>query len=284
MAYPLDCGDDVLDPHFCEDFCGDITEEHARIRKGAWIHKSVVAAILDNPSDPAVWAQHIASGKVIVLPMITGSFDGGSPRTVPGYGDFKERHSGFTFGITFRDPVYAKNYNHYKSINGKTSWHYAFVTESLIHITGVPVSATPKVILSDSTDDLVVWETAMTWDEKFAPAPHAAPDIFACDNAANAGADQTFDTVLTFTASNTDIDQQVRGTIGAAGTVSPTIKLEFNKDTTISGLPTTMLITVGGAEAMTVDFPSDYLGKPFRFTAANGSTHLGTFKDGTVAF
>lgn len=359
MAYPLDCGDDLLDPHYCEDGC-DLQEEHARIQYGAWIHKSVYPLINADPSNEAVWLAQIAAGKVILLPLLTGTFDGGSPVYVTGFGPQKQRLSGFDFKATIKDPVYAKNWAHYKSLVGKSSWHFAYGIETQIHITGKPVTSTPKAPITDNLDDLVVWETEIAWTEGFTPAPHNSPDVFSCSNPevapaiikqptsqslsvgspislsvvatgtqplhyqwkkdgvnipgatnasyikTNAGtgdggtftvvvsnaigtvtsipasvsvADITFDTILTFATATTDTAESVSGTVA---TKDPDTQFQFNKDTAITGLPNSMTITIGGVEAIVVDFPADYLGHPFRYIHSDAVSHMGTFVNGTA--
>lgn len=178
----LDCGNDELDPHYCEDPCNR-WEEHARISAGAWIHRSVAQSILNDPSNAAIWLTHIATKKIIVLPLLNGSFDGGAPKMVTGFGRQRERLSGYDFSSTVKDPVYVDNWLHYKSLSANSNYHFAYCTESQVHITSVPVTVVPKNPVTDSLDDLVTWEATVTWNEGFTPAPHPIPDgVFVCSN------------------------------------------------------------------------------------------------------
>ena len=273
---PVNCGDDVLDPHYCDDGC-DVAVEHARIDAGAWVHSSVYATIIANPTSKAVWDAQIAAGKVIILPLLNGSMDGGSPVMTTGFGRATQKYSGMNFTATVKDPVYARNWSHYRTLIGATGWHFMYASETQIHITGKPVTVIPKAPITDSVTDAVTWESSVTWFEYFSPQPHVRPDIFACVNAVTSTT--VFDTILTFTGATTDTAESVSGTVAA---VSPTAQFQFNKDTIISGLPTSMSISYAGAERMTVDFPSDYLDKPFRYIHSDGTVRLGTFASGVV--
>lgn len=166
--------DDSVDPHYSRT-CDDVAEK-GRIRRGAWIHKSVVAAILAAPTVLSTWETPVADGKVILLPELSGTFDGGTPKFGPGFGDQKEKLLGSDFKANLKDPVYADNFHHYASLAGKTSWHLAYCSESKIHITGVPVTISSKNPITENLDDDVIWETECSWFQFFTPAPHDLPD------------------------------------------------------------------------------------------------------------
>lgn len=166
------CVDDI-DPHY-EPGC-DYVPEKARIRRGAWVHESVVAAILVDPITAATWNTAITAGKVVIMPELSGNFDGGTPVMGPGFGDAKEIYIGSNFKANIKDRVYKENWAHYRSMLGKTTWHFAYLTESLVHITDKPVTVAPKNPITDNIDDSVIWEADITWFQFFTPAPHVAP-------------------------------------------------------------------------------------------------------------
>jgi hypothetical protein len=182
MSYYSSC-DDSLDPHFCRD-CDDLTEK-ARIRRGGWLRKSARAAILVDPTDPLLWQAAIDAGDFIVLPELSGTFDGGAPKYGPGFGDQKEKYLGSDFVANIKDPMYKENWPHYKSLVGKSNWHFVYVTETQLHISGVAVTVAPKNPITENVDDDVIWEAEIKWFESFTPAPHDAPlEIFECNAAA----------------------------------------------------------------------------------------------------
>lgn len=178
MSYSTTYGtcDDALDPHVSED-C-DVAGEKARIRRGAFIHKSVIDAINADPTDVAAWNAAITDNKVILLPKLSGTFDGGTPKMVAGFGDQKEKYSGSDFKANIKDPVYKSNWAFYRSLAGNTSWHFAYWTESQVHITDVPVTVAPKNPVTENVDDDVLWEAELSWFQFFTPAPHDGPAVF----------------------------------------------------------------------------------------------------------
>jgi hypothetical protein len=171
--------DDTLEDYTCID-CDD-TVEHARIGAGAVVHEDAYADIIADPSNDTVWQTAIAAGKVIIMPKLRGTFDGGTPKIVDGYGRQKNRTTGSDFSASVEDPTYKANWAFYNSLVGKTTWHFAYVTESQCHISGVPVNFAPKNPITNNVDDAVVWITDITWFEAFTPAPFDTPEeIFVC--------------------------------------------------------------------------------------------------------
>lgn len=146
--------------------------EKGRIRRGAWLKASALAAILVNPTLLSLWQAAKTAGDVIILPELSGSFDGGSPVYKEGFGDVKENYVGSDFVANIKDPVYKLNHPHYKSLAGKTSWHFVYLTESLLHISGTGTTVAPKNPITESVDDNVIWEAEIKWFEEFTPAPH----------------------------------------------------------------------------------------------------------------
>jgi len=171
--------DDSIDPHYCRD-C-DNTTEKGRIRRGGWLRHSAYAEIMTDPTDPLKWEAAAAAGDFIVLPELSGTFDGGAPKYGIGYGDSKERYQGSDFVANIKDPIYKENWTHYRSLAGKSNWHFVYLTETQLHVSGVPVTVAPKNPVTENVDDDVIWESEVKWFEFFTPAPHDAPmDIFIC--------------------------------------------------------------------------------------------------------
>lgn len=94
-----------------------------------------------------------------------------------------------------------------------------------------------------------------------------------------------FDTIATFAAAALATPAGTGVTITTPA-INPTTKFEFNIIPAGSrvGTPTSMTIKIGATTVATVDFPSDYLERSFRFTDTYGVTHPGVFTNGTVTF
>ncbi len=173
MSYASSYCDDALDAHV--NIPCDYEGEKGRIRRGAWVHKSYIDTLMEDPTDESKWTQGIADSKIILLPKLSGTFDGGTPKMVAGFGDEKEKYAGSDFKANLKDPVYAENWAHYKSLVGNSSWHLAYVTESKVHISGKPVTVAPKNPITENIDDDIIWESECSWFEYFTPAPHDMP-------------------------------------------------------------------------------------------------------------
>lgn len=182
MAYSDIYGscDETIDAHVCST-CDDYAIEHGRIRRGAWVSSSVYDTIIGDPTDPTAWTDAITAGTVVILPELRGTYDGGTPKLVTGYGDRKEKYLGSDFKASIIDPIYKENYAHYRSLVGKTTWHFAYLTETQVHITGVPVTVAPKNPITENVDDEVTWQSDISWFEYFPPQPFDAPmEVFTC--------------------------------------------------------------------------------------------------------
>ncbi len=174
-----DC-DDTIDAHVCAN-CDDFEIEHGRIRRGAWVHEDAYDPIMEDPTDATKWQDQIDLALVVILPELRGTYDGGTPKLGTGFGDRKEKYLGSDFKANIIDPIYKDNWPHYRSLVGKTNWHFAYLTETQVRITGVPVTIAPKDPIAENLDDEVTWQSDISWFEYFPPQPFDAPmEIFTC--------------------------------------------------------------------------------------------------------
>ncbi|MGN6491165.1 MAG: hypothetical protein ACTHLE_04155 [Agriterribacter sp.] len=141
---------------------------------------------------------------------------------------------------------------------------------------GIAVTIDGNVVLGGGENDYEQRILDLSWDSQQSMDRTLSPIDGLTDNLP-----VSYDSVLTFLASSTDAKEGVTGTI--VGT-DPVTKFEFNKLTVISGTPVSMSIELNGSEVMTVDTTTDYVGRSFRYTAANGSQYTGTIINGTVEF
>lgn len=169
------CEDVVLPPHIDPVCITNYTAEFARIRQGAYIHKDYYAALIADPTDATLWTAGITSGKIILTKNLRGAYDGGTPKTIAGFGDIKEYTSGYDCVATVNDQVYKENYAFYEALAKSANYHFAFKTSSQIHISAAPVSISVKNNIADAVDEVVTWEATIKWFQQFTPAPHDMP-------------------------------------------------------------------------------------------------------------
>lgn len=155
--------------------------EQARIRSVAFINKSFINTLLAAPSSGAVWQDGIDDSLIIVVPETNGSFDGGSPVEGPGFGSSPTKYMGSEYLVTFRDPNYVDNCDFYTAIQRSNEYHFAYVTETQVHITENTVTILPKAPITDSLTDMVLWEVEVKFQQYATPCPNDKPEgIFTC--------------------------------------------------------------------------------------------------------
>lgn len=168
VYYPDSNCEDVAVEHSCTD-CGEA--EGARIRSVFFYKDDFV-----NPADTAEWNDGIAAGTIIVIAKTNGSYDGGTPKYGPGFGDTIETYINSEHKATFRDPDYKPNYDFYEGIKSSRTWKFGYVTENYVHTTGKTAVFTPKAPVVDDLTGQVLWEVEAKWVSRNNPKPWNKPD------------------------------------------------------------------------------------------------------------
>jgi hypothetical protein len=142
--------------------------ENGRVRGAAYIDKSLKAAITEaNIASETWWAQHIESGKIKIIPNTRGTFDGGTKKTVTGFGDDKEKIIGKTFAAVVNDINHTGNEGFYEALeNNYKDYIFAFRTKNELRVaTDVMTGLEVKDAVEEDTDTTVVWQANITWDQ-----------------------------------------------------------------------------------------------------------------------
>lgn len=177
VTYPDTCTSSI--PFHQCDPCAAV--EQARIRSVAFINKSFIDTLMANPSSGAVWHNGIDDSLIIVVPETNGSFDGGSPVEGQGFGSSPSKYMGSEYVVTYRDPNYTTNCDFYSSIQRSNVYHFAYVTETQVHITENTVTILPKAPIEDNLNGMVLWEVTVKFQQYATPCPYDKPDgIFTC--------------------------------------------------------------------------------------------------------
>ncbi len=157
VYYPSGCDDVLIPDHVC-DPCE--AREKARVSSVAFIRNSFV---FSDPTSPVEWEAGVASGDIIVIPQVNGTFDGGSEVETAGYGRQSTSLTGYNFTSNYKDPDYKRNGTFYNSIKNSRDYRYAFVTSSQLHLTDSVVTIIPKNPVTDDTAGDVVWDVTVKW-------------------------------------------------------------------------------------------------------------------------
>lgn len=169
VYYPDSC-EEELDTHNC-DPCEET--EFGRIRFHGYIKKGFT---FSDPTSPTEWQQAVADGNVIIIPKSNGSFDGGSPKEGPGYGDQETTNLGSAYVANVKDPNYASNYSFYNTLKRSRNWKFFYGTSSKIHITNVACSVFPKNPVADDINSVVEWDVQIKWSDSNLPKPYDIPE------------------------------------------------------------------------------------------------------------
>lgn len=168
IYYPAGCESQIPD-HVC-DPCE--AREKGRIGSVAYIKKEFE---FTDPSNPEEWRTGIEAGDIIIIPEVTGSFDGGSEVEGPGYGRQATSLIGYNFTSNFKDPNYKNNCDFYNGLKNSRAWRYAYVTETQVHLTTNPVVSIPKNPVTEELNSDVVWDVTVKWSDSNLPCPFPKP-------------------------------------------------------------------------------------------------------------
>jgi hypothetical protein len=73
------------------------------------------------------------------------------------------------------------NCDFYTAIQRSNEYHFAYVTETQVHITENTVTILPKAPITDSLTDMVLWEVEVKFQQYATPCPNDKPNgIFTC--------------------------------------------------------------------------------------------------------
>lgn len=174
VYYPNGCEAEIGD-HYCNN-CD--AAEHARVRSAAFIASDFA---FTDPTSPVEWRAGILAKKIIIIPEVNGTFDGGSEVEGPGYGDQVSKLTGYDFQAVYNDPNYKFNADFYNSLKRSRNWRFAYRTETQTHLTENTVTVIPKNPVTENLTDEVVWNVTVKWSETDLPVPFDTPvGIFTC--------------------------------------------------------------------------------------------------------
>lgn len=171
--------------HYCHDCPEARTREFARARSGFFVKKAYLATLLAAPTTLATWTTGISTGKIIMLPETSGSYDPGDPKELKGYGDRKVTYGPREMKLTLNDPDYKDNYAFYNEIGNRSDLVPGFRTSNLVHIFDKVASIKAKDPVADDLEEEVIWNVEITVTSSNLPTLHNASsimEVFSCNN------------------------------------------------------------------------------------------------------
>lgn len=180
MSYQVynPCNTAVVNP-VCSPCLDDI--ELGRVRGVAYIHESYYPTLKADPENRQKWIDGISQGHIKIIPKTSGSFDGGSPVEVSGYGDTETAIIGYKYQLTYKDPTLKGNTPFYNSIKKSSSYHIAFRTQTLTRISDNPVTVIPKTPVEEDMTSQVVFNVDVKFNGEDVLVPFVTPTgVFDC--------------------------------------------------------------------------------------------------------
>lgn len=183
MSYPIyyaTCTTAV--PDHLVDACGE--QELGRVRSVAYVRSTYLDALLVDPTDAALWETGILNKDIIIIPATQGSYDGGTPVEVPGYGSQEVALAGYRHVINYKDPDFKLNAEFYNGIKQTREWYIAIntSTQTMLFSQGV-ATIFPKAPVQDDLNSEVVWDVEVRVSQPDIPVPFdTPPNIFEAFN------------------------------------------------------------------------------------------------------
>ena len=160
------CAEDGIIPDYICNECGEA--EGGRVRGAAYIHKSLKGEITKSNVELSTWWEtQIEAGLIKVIPSTRGTFDGGTKKTVTGFGDEAEKIIGKTFVAVINDSNHSGNVPFYEALeNNYKDYVFAFRTEKELRIaTDVLIGLDVKDPIEEDVNSAVLWQATATWDQ-----------------------------------------------------------------------------------------------------------------------
>lgn len=140
--------------------------EHGGVRSFMLIKKGVTVAV---PLNLSALTVQVEAGNVIILPATRGTFDGGTPKMVTGFGNRKERRIGADYVLQVKAPTYADNALFMAAVEKIEDWNLGFATETQMHIVTDDCTLTTKAPVEEGLDTEVLWNIEAKWFSKNKP-------------------------------------------------------------------------------------------------------------------
>lgn len=175
------CENAVFDKAYYSDPCR--ASEGGNVRSLVLIRKGTDITF---PLDRAEWIEQVELGNIFIMSETRGVFDGGTEKTIQGYGKEKERVVGFDYTLQFKDPNYRLNGKFYEAAE-KPIWNVAYLSETQLHYVNSDCQLSARAPIEEDMDSDVAWNVEVKWTAKDKPVMSAystIDDLFLPDGSA----------------------------------------------------------------------------------------------------
>jgi hypothetical protein len=131
--------------------------------------------------DQTEWETAVANGDVIIIPNVRGSYDGGTVTTTEGFGDTPTEFESFEGTVSYTDANYLTNVPNYNAMMKSKTYIFGFCTETMLFVTDVAASYTPKMPVALDIKQSVYGEIEVKFVQSDLLIPYTYPQgIFTC--------------------------------------------------------------------------------------------------------
>lgn len=114
------------------------------------------------------WEAQLAAGTVRIIPSVRGTYDGGTNKTVTGFGRLAEKITGKEHVLVWNDKNHTTNHAFYSYLEENLkNFIPGWVTENELRIANAPLTKFEvKDPVEEDVDSIVVWQSTATWTQK----------------------------------------------------------------------------------------------------------------------
>lgn len=114
------------------------------------------------------WEAQLAASTVRIIPSVRGTYDGGTNKTVTGFGRLAEKITGKEHVLVWNDKNHTTNHAFYSYLEENLkNFILGWVTENELRIANAPLTKFEvKDPVEEDVDSIVVWQSTATWTQK----------------------------------------------------------------------------------------------------------------------
>jgi hypothetical protein len=114
------------------------------------------------------WEAQLAASTVRIIPSVRGTYDGGTNKTVTGFGRLAEKITGKEHVLVWNDKNHTTNHAFYSYLEENLkNFIPGWVTENELRIANAPLTKFEvKDPVEEDVDSIVVWQSTATWTQK----------------------------------------------------------------------------------------------------------------------
>jgi hypothetical protein len=157
---------------------GDCVYESGRVVALAFVHKDVYPAIYADPTNAALWVDSSYASDVIIFKNVRGSFDGGSPVEISGFGNQSTKTINADRTLNVMVQGVKGNEDVWNELVKEQGYRVAFVVGAnydLMFLNNVDTSIFAIAAVEEGLDTEIMWNVTIKWKDVNSPKSANVP-------------------------------------------------------------------------------------------------------------